>query len=129
MSDSCARNSRLVNNTSTMPVELTKLVMSASVTVRPIVLNCRPTGKSSKKKPRPTVSTRCSPVFGGAAASAPTLPRLRRGSLPPPHAGEGWGWGLDHALRLQCCDLLRRQPEPVAIDLGIVLADTRARPG
>jgi hypothetical protein len=26
------------------------------VTVRPIVLNCRPTGKSSKQKPRPTVS-------------------------------------------------------------------------
>jgi hypothetical protein len=31
-----------------MPVQLTKLVMSASVTVRPIVLNYRPTGKSSK---------------------------------------------------------------------------------
>src|ERR1700747_2757856 len=56
MSDSCARNSRFVNNTSTMPVQLTKFVMSASVTVRPIVLNCRPTGKSSKQKPRPTVS-------------------------------------------------------------------------
>jgi hypothetical protein len=50
------RNSRFVNNTSTMPVQLTKLVMSASVTVRPIVLNCRPTGKSSKQKPSPTVS-------------------------------------------------------------------------
>src|SRR5215469_16408613 len=56
MSDSCARNSRLVNNTSTMPVQLTKLVMSASVTVRPMVLNCRPTGRSSKQKPSPTVS-------------------------------------------------------------------------
>src|SRR5262249_45690117 len=56
MSDSCARNSRLVNNTSTIPVQLTKFVMSASVTVRPIVLNCRPTGKSSKQKPTPTVS-------------------------------------------------------------------------
>src|SRR5436853_7830826 len=44
MSDSLARNSRLVNNTSTMPVQLTKLVMSASVTLRPIVLNCRPSG-------------------------------------------------------------------------------------
>jgi len=39
-----------------MPVQLTKLVMSASVTVRPMVLNCRPTGKSSKQKPSPTVS-------------------------------------------------------------------------
>src|ERR1700757_4625258 len=56
MSDSCARNSRSVNNPPTMPVQLTKLVMSASVTVRPIVLNCRPTGKSSKQKPSPTVS-------------------------------------------------------------------------
>src|SRR6516162_287747 len=56
MTDSCARNSRFVNSTSTMPVQLTKLVMSASVTVRPIVLNCRPTGKSSKQKPSPTVS-------------------------------------------------------------------------
>src|SRR5215472_10764404 len=56
MSDSCARNSRLVKSTSTMPVQLTKLVMSASVTVRPMVLNCRPTGKSSKQKPSPTVS-------------------------------------------------------------------------
>src|SRR5207247_1263200 len=56
MSLSWARNSRLVNNTSTMPVQLTKLVMSASVTVRPIVLNCRPTGRSSKQNPSPTVS-------------------------------------------------------------------------
>src|SRR5215469_2508708 len=56
MSASCARNSRLVNSTSTMPVQLTKLVMSASVTVRPMVLNCRPAGRSSKQKPSPTVS-------------------------------------------------------------------------
>src|SRR6185437_16263083 len=56
MSLSRARNSRLVNNTSTMPVQLTKLVMSASVTVRPIVRNWRPTGRSSKYSPSPTVS-------------------------------------------------------------------------
>src|SRR5580700_7258452 len=56
MSLSWARNSVLVNSTSTMPVQLTKLVMSASVTVRPMVLNCRPTGRSSKNSPRPTVS-------------------------------------------------------------------------
>src|SRR5438477_8583026 len=53
MSLSCVRNSVLVNSTSTMPVQLTKLVMSASVTVRPMVLNCRPTGRSSKQKPSP----------------------------------------------------------------------------
>src|SRR5205085_10236452 len=46
----------VVNRTSSMPVQLMKLIMSASVTVRPIVLNCRPTGRSSKKRPSPTVS-------------------------------------------------------------------------
>ena len=46
----------LVNSTSTMPVQLTKLVMSASVTVRPMVRKRRPTGRSSKWKPSPTVS-------------------------------------------------------------------------
>src|SRR5215471_1107099 len=69
MSDSCARNSRFVNSTSTMPVQLTKLVMSASVTVRPIVLNCRPTGKSSKQKPSPTVSI----PFSATASRVPLL--------------------------------------------------------
>src|ERR1700731_2645207 len=71
MSDSCARNSRLVNNTSTMPVQLTKLVMSASVTVRPIVLNCRPTGRSSKQNPSPTVSILFPPYQCGCCAASP----------------------------------------------------------
>ena len=33
------------------------------------------------------------------ALETPTLPRLRRGSLPPPLAGEGWGGGLPDAIR------------------------------
>ena len=36
-----------VNSTSVMPVQLTKLTMSVSVTVRPTVLNFRPSGRSS----------------------------------------------------------------------------------
>src|SRR4029079_12607336 len=56
MSDSLLRNSRLVNRTSTMPVVFTKLTMSVSVMVRPIVLKVRPVDISSKKNPRPTVS-------------------------------------------------------------------------
>src|SRR5438105_578337 len=139
MSLSWARNSVLVNSTSTMPVALTKLVMSASVTVRPIVLNCRPTGRSSKKKPRPTVSTRYSPACVGAKrppshgfAAGPSLPRKRgRVITPSPACGGGLGWGLDldHALVLQPRDLARRQPEPGAVDLGVVLAHSRARAG
>src|SRR5712691_8652753 len=128
MSLSWARNSVLVNSTSTMPVQLTKLVMSASVTVRPIVLNCRPTGRSSKKKPSPTVSTRCSP----ACVRAKPPPSPARGGgffIPSPACGGGLGWGLDHALVLQRGDLRLRQPEPTAVDLGVVLTDARARPG
>src|ERR1700759_1179027 len=53
-----------------MPVQLTKLVMSASVTVRPIVLNCRPTGKSSKQKPSPTASIPSLSTSGASAGSA-----------------------------------------------------------
>src|SRR5439155_8016542 len=83
MSLSWARNSVLVNSTSTMPVQLTKLVMSAAVTVRPIVLNCRPIGRSSKNRPSPTVSITtlpqsptCEP-HPSAADTAGSLPRLR----------------------------------------------------
>jgi hypothetical protein len=36
---------------------------------------------------------------------------------------------LDHTLCPQRRDLIGRQPEPAAIDLGVVLADARARPG
>src|SRR5580658_2264916 len=46
----------LVNSTSSMPVQLMKLTRSVSVTVRPTVLNLRPTGSSSHGKPIPTVS-------------------------------------------------------------------------
>ena len=42
------RNSVLVSKTSTIPVQLTKLTMSASVTVRPMVRKRLPTGRSSK---------------------------------------------------------------------------------
>src|SRR4029077_10116654 len=76
MSLSCARNSVLVNSTSTIPVQLTKLVMSASVTVRPIVLNCRPTGRSSKYSPSPTVSISRFPYL---VRSDPVLHRATKG--------------------------------------------------
>src|SRR5580700_1626479 len=49
-------NSVLVKRTSSMPVQLMKLTRSVSVTVRPTVLNLRPTGSSSHGKPIPTVS-------------------------------------------------------------------------
>src|ERR1700730_7872272 len=94
MSDSWARNSRLVNSTSTMPVQLTKLVMSASVTVRPIVLNCRPTGRSSKQNPRPTVSIlsstlmlRCKHTIRQTRA----VPILRNRSNNSCHTDDGGG--------------------------------------
>src|SRR5260370_984492 len=129
MSLSSERNSVLVNSTSTMPVQLTKLVMSASVTVRPIVLNCRPTGRSSKKKPRPTVSTRCSPVFCRRGRQPPPSPASEGGVVTPsPACGGGLGWGLNHPLVPQAGDLGLRQPEPAAIDLSIVLTDALAPP-
>src|SRR5207302_4601987 len=36
---------------------------------------------------------------GILARVAPTLPRLRRGSLPPPLAGEGWRGGVTPSRR------------------------------
>src|SRR5579872_2735948 len=56
MADSFSMNSTLVNRTSSMPVQVMKLTRSVSVTVRPTVLNLRPTGSSSQGNPRPTVS-------------------------------------------------------------------------
>jgi excinuclease ABC subunit C len=35
-------------------------------------------------------------IEAAAATAAPTLPRLRRGSSPPPQAGKGWGGGSPH---------------------------------
>src|SRR5215469_4160840 len=57
MADSVLRNSTLVNSTSSIPVHEMKLARSASVMVRPTVLNLRPTGRSSQCIPTPTVST------------------------------------------------------------------------
>src|SRR5918911_2618526 len=53
MTDSVRRYSRFVNSTSSMPVTLTKFVMSVSVTVRPTVWKRKPGTKSSKWKPTP----------------------------------------------------------------------------
>src|SRR5712691_1090776 len=129
MSLSWAGNWEVETSTSIIAVEFMKLVMSASVTVRPMVLNCRPSGRSSKKKPSPTVSTRCSPVFDGDDVS-PHPPTASPRAPPSPASEGGLGWGLlNHALVLQRGDLGRREAEPAAIDLGIVLAHSRARPG